>query len=95
MDTDKYCRDLRDELARDRTVLANERTLLAYVRTALMLLASGMTLVKILRVDQGLRIAGYVLIPLSILVGVMGDVRYLRMRRELRGIGSDREHRKS
>lgn len=36
-----------DFLAKDRTVLANERTLLAYVRTALMMLASGITFIKL------------------------------------------------
>lgn len=36
MDTDTT---VRDDLARDRTVLANERTLLAYGRTALSLVA--------------------------------------------------------
>jgi putative membrane protein len=81
---EKYCRDLRDELAKDRTVMANERTLLAYVRTALMLLASGLTLVKILRVDPEFRVIGYALIPLSLVVGTMGYIRYLRVRKQLR-----------
>jgi len=84
MSRERYCKDLRDELARERTVLANERTLLAYVRTAIMLLASGITLVKLLRVDTGLRVIGFILIPLAFAVGVMGYLRYRKMRRELK-----------
>jgi putative membrane protein len=37
---------IRDELARDRTVMANERTLLAYGRTALGLLALAVFIFK-------------------------------------------------
>ena len=92
-DSGKYCRNLRDVLARDRTVMANERTLLSYVRTAIMLLASGMTLVKILRVDPELKIVGYLLIPVSLLVALIGYLRYLKMKRVLRDLG-DNGHRK-
>ena len=90
MNTDHTCRDLKDELARERTVMANERTFLAYVRTSIMLLASGITLIKLLRVDPGLRILGWVLIPLAVTVGVTGYVRYSRIRKELRQVDSSR-----
>ncbi|MBN2587592.1 MAG: DUF202 domain-containing protein [Candidatus Fermentibacteraceae bacterium] len=69
--------------------MANERTLLAYVRTALMLLASGLTLVKILRVDPELRVIGYLLMPLSLVVGMMGYIRNLRIRKQLRKLIRD------
>ncbi len=89
MATERICRDLKDELARDRTILANERTFLAYIRTAIMLLASGTTLVKLLRVDPLLRVVGYVLIPLSIAIGTIGYVRYTRTRKELKMISRE------
>ena len=71
---------VRDSLARDRTYLANERTFLAYLRTAIMLLASGITLVKLFATDRGLLALGYVLVPLSIVTGAVGYLRFIRMR---------------
>lgn len=88
MAVDPSSSDLRNELARERTVLANERTLLAYVRTSLMLLASGVTLARILRVDAFLRVVGLALVPLALTVAVIGYVRYLRIRRDLRELRS-------
>ena len=73
---------LRDELAIDRTVLANERTLLAYTRTSLTLVIAGMTFLNF--VESGfLRWAGFVFIPLGILAGLVGIVRFWRMRRRI------------
>jgi len=88
MKTGHTCRDLKDELAKERTVMANERTLLAYIRTAIMLLASGITLIKLLRIDQELRILGWVLIPLAIAVAITGYIRYSRIRRDLKKVDS-------
>lgn len=84
IDQDVYCQGLRDELGRERTILANERTLLAYIRTAIMLLASGMTLVELLTVGRELRVIGFVLITVSMMVGVFGYIRYVKMRRQLK-----------
>lgn len=89
MNTGHKCRDLKDELAKERTVMANERTLLAYVRTAIMLLASGITLIKLLRVNQELRILGWLLIPLAIVVAVTGYIRYSRIHRDLKKVDSE------
>lgn len=89
MNTGHTCKDLKDELAKERTIMANERTFLAYVRTAIMLLASGITLIKLLRVDPELRILGLLLIPLAITVAVTGYVRYRKIRRELKGVISE------
>lgn len=88
MKTGQTCRDLRDELARERTVMANERTLLAYVRTAIMLLASGITLIKLLGVDSELKILGWLLMPLAIAVGITGYLRYAKIRRDLKKLHS-------
>ena len=74
---------VRDSLARDRTSLANERTFLAYLRTAIMLLASGVTLIKLFGTDRALLALGYMLVPVSIATGLVGYVRFIRMRRRI------------
>ena len=89
MNTGHTCKDLKDELAKERTVMANERTLLAYIRTAIMLLASAITLIKLLRVEPELRILGWLLIPLSIAVAVTGYARYRKVHRELKKVNSE------
>ncbi|MBN1434650.1 DUF202 domain-containing protein [Candidatus Fermentibacterales bacterium] len=86
MSIDHSCDDIRNELARERTVLANERTLLAYARTALMLLASGITLVKFLEVGSDLLALGYVLIGASLLVGIIGYHRFHTTRADLKRV---------
>ena len=89
MSTEHKCLDLKDELARDRTVMANERTLLAYVRTAIMLLASGITLLKLLRVETELRILGWALLPVSVVVAFTGYRKYRKVQRDLNRLESD------
>ncbi|HKK77011.1 MAG TPA: DUF202 domain-containing protein [Saprospiraceae bacterium] len=69
----------RDKLAKDRTVLANQRTFLAYVRTAIMLLATGLTFIKLFPHDSFLLILGWTLVPVGLSVLVLGQVLYLRM----------------
>ncbi len=83
---------LRDELAVDRTILANERTLLAYLRGAVTLVLAGFTAVQFVRADP-LRHVGMALIPLGLLVGIVGVVRYRRMDRRLRAIRRERPRR--
>ena len=39
-------KNIRDQLAADRTILANERTLLAYLRVALTLFVAGVSFIK-------------------------------------------------
>ncbi|MEQ9439430.1 MAG: DUF202 domain-containing protein [Cyclobacteriaceae bacterium] len=72
-----------DELALERTKLANQRTLLAYSRTAMMVFATGITFLKLLAEDEVLRITGFVLIPLSVLVLVYGIVSFTRFNRRM------------
>ncbi len=74
---------LRDLLAIDRTILANERTFLAWVRTSLSLIVSGITFVKYLNIKI-LLIIGYVFIPLGSILLVLGTLRFLKGRKELR-----------
>lgn len=82
---------LRDRLALDRTDLANERTLLAYLRTALMSLISGVTLIKLFADSPATVVFGYLLLPLSLLVGAWGVARFLRMRRRIRSAGTPQD----
>lgn len=71
---------LRDFLAMDRTTLANERTLLAYGRTSLMIVATGITLIKLFN-DTPLMVAtGYGLVPVGIAIFFFGLFRYAKIR---------------
>jgi putative membrane protein len=69
---------LRDFLAADRTILANERTFLAYIRTALTFFVTGVTFIRFFG-HIVIEIVGYVFIPVSLLIFVIGLVRYRRM----------------
>ncbi len=74
---------LRDHLALDRTRLANERTLLAYLRTSLMLLVAGATAVKLVDINMGILITGWIFIAIGTVVGVVGIWRFLAMRQSI------------
>ncbi len=74
----------RDSLALFRTDLANERTLLAYSRTALMVAATGVSLVEVLKVSPVWVQIGWVLTVSAVGIGILGVVRFVRMRRNLR-----------
>jgi putative membrane protein len=74
---------LRDELAIDRTVLANERTLLAYVRTALGFLVLGLTFHHFLE-QLVYRLLGFAFMGLAGVIFVVGIVRYLQIRSDLK-----------
>ncbi len=68
---------LRDRLALRRTALANERTLLAYARTALMLVASGVTLLKLSPDNAGERGLALLAIAAGAMLGAIGAWRFL------------------
>ena len=71
---------VRDWLAIERTKLANERTFLAYFRSAFVLLASGLTLLKVsyfAEVDY----IGWVLIILAPIVLGFGLFRLIRVKK--------------
>lgn len=73
---------LRDELAVDRTLLANERTLLAYLRSAVALVIAGVSIMHF--VETGwFRIVGIACVPLGVMAGVIGVVRYRRMNKSI------------
>jgi len=69
---------LRDELAIDRTILANERTLLAYLRSAVAMLIAGVSIIHFAQ-ERWFWIVGMVCIPIGIVTGIVGTVRYRRM----------------
>ncbi|MDA0576867.1 MAG: DUF202 domain-containing protein [Verrucomicrobia bacterium] len=76
---------LRDELAIDRTLLANERTVLSYLRGSLTLIIAGVTFVHF--VDHGtLYCVGLALMPIGLISGLWGTLRYRRMDGHIRGI---------
>lgn len=79
---------LRDNLARERTMLANERTLLAYVRTSIILAVSGVTVLKLLGDELHFLIIGIVLIPVAIFVALFGYFRFSRMRARIEKEGN-------
>jgi putative membrane protein len=81
LDHDKLI--IRDFLAKDRTEMANERTLLAYARTAIMVFATGVTLVKLFADDAFLVLIGHALFPASLLLFILGIVRFIKVRKEL------------
>ena len=75
---------LRDHLALDRTRLANERTLLTYVRTAIILIVSGVSLIKLFGAEhRTLLFLGYALVPVGVLVGALGFVRFRQTDRRI------------
>jgi putative membrane protein len=69
---------LRDELAIDRTLLANERTLMAYLRAGLSLLIAGATIIHF-ATHGWFWYVGFACLPIGLLTGVVGIVRYRRM----------------
>lgn len=71
---------LRDELAIDRTALANERTLLAYLRSGVALVIAGVSIMHFSR-EGWFWAVGIVCIPVGIVAGIVGVIKYRRMSR--------------
>jgi putative membrane protein len=76
---------LRDHLALDRTRLANERTLLAYVRTAFMLVAAGVTALKLFVDTPSVVMTSWAFIGLGAFVLIFGVWRFVAMRHLING----------
>ena len=74
---------LRDFLALQRTKLANERTLLSYTKFSLYLAGGGVALIKIDYLHP-LRFIGYIALALSVLVLLVGMIRFFQLRRQLK-----------
>jgi putative membrane protein len=73
---------LRDELARERTLLANERTFLAYVRTALGFVILGSSLIIFFDQPFPRLLAGLSFVLGAVVFG-LGLVRFVRLRRRV------------
>lgn len=76
--------EMRDYLALERTILSNERTLLSYSQHALTLAAAGTTTVLTLDAPI-LVVGGALLIVTGLGVGVLGVLRFRRVKRRLDG----------
>lgn len=75
---------LRDHLAADRTILSNERTLLSYFRTSLTMFVAGISFIKFFN-SYVLELLGWIFSVFAIVLGVLGFMRYLRMRKIIAG----------
>ncbi|MFK8113147.1 MAG: DUF202 domain-containing protein [Rubripirellula sp.] len=73
-----------ENLALVRTDLANERTLLAYGRTSLMMAGTGVTLIKFFPESAWIRAIGWGLATVGATVGLVGLLRFHRLRKRLR-----------
>ena len=74
---------LRDFLALERTKLANERTFLSYTKFSLYLLTAWFAVVQVENLQPFLAL-GYGALALSGLIFLIGLVRFLLLRRQLR-----------
>ena len=73
---------LRDFLALERTKMANERTFMTYVRFAIFMI---ITATAFIRVDElkTLRYFGFVMIGFSVIILIVGFVRFRQLRNQL------------
>ena len=74
---------LRDHLAMERTKLANERTLLSYIRTSLYLVLGGIAFLGMKNLEE-LRNLGYFSLVLSVILLIIGLVRFYQLKRHLK-----------
>jgi putative membrane protein len=74
---------LRDSLAIDRTNLANQRTLLSFIRTSIMLLATGVTIMKLLPIINPLFYTGIIAIVASVVFITIGSFSYKRVKKDI------------
>ena len=74
---------LRDFLALQRTKLANERTFLSYNKFSLYLITAGIALIRIENL-RPFRLLGFVALGASGLVFVVGLIRFLMLRKQLK-----------
>lgn len=76
---------LRDHLAMERTKLANERTLLSYIRTSLYLVLGGIAFLGMQDFEE-IRNLGYFSLGLSVILIVIGIVRFLQLKSHMKKI---------
>lgn len=76
---------LRDHLAMERTKLANERTLLSYLRTSLYLVLGGIAFLGMKNLEE-LRNLGYFSLGLSVVLLIIGLVRFYQLKKHLKSM---------
>lgn len=76
-------RRLSDRLALDRTRLANERTFLAYFRTFIVMMSSGFAIIKLDLLIE-IKEIGFVLVGIAPIIFIIGLVRIIKIKRELK-----------
>ncbi len=76
---------LNDLLTVEMTYLSNERSMLAYMRTFMVFLSSGFAILKIEYLNN-LIVIGYVFIILSLLILVLGLIRFFSVKRNVKEI---------
>lgn len=81
-------REIRDQMAKQRTIFANERTLMAYLRTAMTISVGGFFAVK-LSDDLYLEVLGGILIPIGVILGIYSFVRYRYKQKIIEGHHSE------
>jgi putative membrane protein len=74
---------LRDYLALERTKLANERTLLSYIRGSIYLVLGGIAFLQ-LKEFEGLHVLGYVSLSLSVIMLIVGVIRFIQLKQRLK-----------
>ncbi|HSI89510.1 MAG TPA: DUF202 domain-containing protein [Adhaeribacter sp.] len=82
--TEKANREIRDNLAIERTEFANERTFLAFMRTALGLIVAGFSLVQFFQ-DRFYVWIGVLFLPAGLILGLLGLQKFLTRRRHITG----------
>lgn len=78
-------KDLREQLALQRTKLSNERTLLSYVRTSLYLLIGGIALIQIEEYPR-LHWVGYLTLCICVIFIFIGISRYIVLEKRLKNL---------
>ncbi len=73
----------RNELAVERNELANERTILAYARTSIMGFLTGVSLFKLFPENLAMVVLGWVSIGASVIIVLIGLIRFVRRYRSL------------
>lgn len=82
MDLNKTDLLLREEYAKERTLLSLDRTLLSYIRTSLTAIVVGISFFKLFD-NSAFQIAGIILVIVGILLTVFGIIRTIQIHRKI------------
>ena len=73
---------LREEYARDRTLMALDRTLLSYIRTSLTAIVVGISFFKLFD-NQAMQVGGVLLIIVAVLLTAFGIARTIKSHKKI------------